>query len=113
MLLKRSGKHPTQLTVWRKSGDEEDIYGRPLWETPETIWCRYEDTRRVYINQQGRNEVGNSVIYCEEDELEIGDYVAIGDFRDSNEPVITSFEVKDRRVTPNLSGTRVENRYIL
>lgn len=106
----RDYQFPHTLTRWREDGPA-DMYGQKGW-TVKVVKCRYQQTERLYINEDGNHVRSRATVYTFEDELELGDQVIQGDYGSESEPVSGSYEIKVKRVTTNQRGTRTEHRYI-
>ena len=107
----RRAKFGNAITVWRRG--KRDVYGNYQWSQPFVLDCRIEDRQRMFNDAQGKQVLGRSVIYTEEDSLILGDYVIQGDHSVYPVPVGGAFEVKDRQTIPNLRHTRVEYSYTI
>lgn len=103
-------KHPDTITYWKNGG--VDYMGQPAWNGPHIDKVRWEDEQRLYLNDNGVEQRGRSVIYAAKDILEIGDYVFLGSSTNLSPPN-GSWEVKQPRVVRNLRGTKTEHRYIV
>lgn len=104
-------KHNQTLTYWSTTGSF-DLYGKPVWSAPKTLKVRWEGNTRIAIKTGTREEFSEAVIYTENDVLKKGDYVLEG-ISTALSPVQEAREIKQRIVTPNLRGTKVEYRLVL
>jgi len=61
--------------------------GRPMWELPVQIKCRWDDEIREFIGRHGTLEHSMSVVYVDRD-MSLGDCLMLGtlaDLEDSND----------------------------
>ena len=103
-------KYPDKMTYWKKGG--LDMNNQPQWDGPHPADVRWENRQRLFWTEDGREQRSTSIIYTQEDILEIGDYVVYGESAELTPPV-GSTEVKRPRRIRNLRGTRVEHRYMV
>jgi len=91
---------------WSRSGT--DGYGRPTWNSPVQIECRWEDLAEEYINYRGTREVSKSTVYVDR-VMDPGGYLKLGslDSGISNDPTEEddAWEIKSFRQVPNLKAT--------
>lgn len=103
-------KNIHDFTVWKV--DSIDINGQPSYDGPFHFKGRFEKRQVVFLNTDGRETRGNSVIYTEDTNASIADEIYVG-ISNETSPVKGSFEIKDYRAIPNLRGTRTEYRIIV
>jgi len=75
-------------TYWPASPDG---YGGFVFGAPAAIDCRWEDRAERFTTEDGREEVSQSVVYVDRD-LEVGDYIALGDYSMSTSTTTTGEE---------------------
>lgn len=101
------GKHPQVATIWKFKG--VDFNNQPTFEAPRKVNVRWEDVNRLIIEANGREVRGRSRIYFPEDEFEMGDFIARGEWSELV-PIRNALEIKNKSVITNISGTRAEYR---
>jgi len=75
MNLKRFTK---QMAIyWAKSDPSHDNYGKPLYETPVEIDCRWEDTNELYVDSQGEQQTSSCTIMTLIDVM-VGGFLMLG-----------------------------------
>lgn len=75
-------------TVWKIVPDG---MGGHTFLTPYTIKCRWEDRSELFLNEKGREEVSNAIVYTDT-VLDVGDYIAFGDLTTYDDPTFQSFD---------------------
>lgn len=100
-------KYNQTITLWSYEG--LDMNGVRSYAAPVTVKVRYEETNRLITDNQGREIQGQGVAYFPEKIFKIGDYLIYGEYTDLL-PVKGSYEIKNQRSIPNLSGTEWEHR---
>lgn len=101
-----SGNRHQWATVWKPTA--LDAYGNPSWASPTQIKVRWEHADRRFITENGHEQRGQNAIYFERKGLiEQQDYIAEGKHT-ATSPINGAWEVKRIRITPNLSGTKIE-----
>lgn len=108
-----SNKHHDWATVWVPAS--LDIYGSPTFSPPIQVECRWQEGERRYITENGTEARGRHTVYIDpsnESSIPNGSYLARGQYADLT-PISGSWEIKQRRLHKNLSGTKSEFRLIL
>lgn len=95
-----------KATVWKKDGT--DYQGEPKWDGPYHIDARWEDTRRLTTDSDGKQRISESTVYLKES-ADRGDFIIKGKYTES-EPPKGAREIIAYREIPNLTGNRVERR---
>lgn len=70
-------------TWWKRKPGEYDRQGRPQYESPVSIKCRWENRNELFRDDQGNERVSMSVIYPDRT-LSNGDYIKYGVSTTSN-----------------------------
>jgi hypothetical protein len=107
-----SDKHHHWATIWVPASI--DIYGSPTFGTPLKVKCRWEEGDRKYITENGTEAKGRNTIYMNpsyQEYITDGAYLFKGESSASSPPP-GSWELKQKRVITNLSGTKSELRII-
>ena len=102
-------KHPQKATLYRQSLSWD---GSASYTNIGTFNTRWEDEQRLGQTDGSRLVFSRSVVYFPEDTFQIGDMIIEGEFEGDTLPP-TSFEIKDKMRTPNLSGTKYEYKAIV
>lgn len=68
-----------------------DGYGGFEFGAPVAISCRWEEVQEEFITPEGREEVSDAVVYVDRD-LEVGGYLAQGDYSASTSTTTTGEE---------------------
>lgn len=82
MNIQRNLKH--QITHWPVTGS--DGFGGSTFGTPVVYMGRWEDTVEQYRNRKNEEVVSHSVVYLLTD-VQVGDYLALGDYTATASPV--------------------------
>lgn len=88
-------------TVWTTIPDG---FGGYTFAPPELIKCRWEDKAELYYGRvSGKEEVSRAIVYVPKD-LEVGDWIALGDFLDTADPVSVkgALPIRDFSSVPDL-----------
>lgn len=90
---------------WKPLGSGED--GRPTFEAPIEVKCRWDDRMESYLDRSGNQRISNSVIYPDR-VLLLDGYLWLGELVDAPVDPTTLFDA--RRIerfdqTPNLRNT--------
>lgn len=91
-------KHGDLITVWQKTGSL-DKWGNPSYDvfTTKVSWEQYSELR---YGSDGREFRSNAMLGVDVD-LNVGDFVARGDYTASPEPIDGAHEVKEFEKVPN------------
>ena len=95
---------------WAPKESGFDEFGRPEYESPVEIDCRWVDKAEEFIDAQGTRQVSKSKIYVGED-VKRGGMLMLGELTDleslSGNPkeIEDAFEVRSFSKTPNFKGT--------
>ncbi len=54
-----------QTASWQAK-TSNNSYGEPVYSTAATIYCRWEDKRRLIRNAEGVEIISNATVYCVE-----------------------------------------------
>ena len=65
-----------QKAVWW-SFKSKDGYGKSTFNTAISVDVRWQDVNKVFINQEGKQEVSQSIVYAET-EFHLHDYLFLG-----------------------------------
>ena len=55
---------------------EDDPFGRPLYDTPVELTCRWEDVIEIFMDARGNQTVSNAKVYVELD-VEVDGYLRL------------------------------------
>lgn len=75
-------------TYWSTTPDG---YGGVEFSAPVAIECRWEDKQERFVDETGRETVSRSIVYVDRD-LEVGGYLALGDYSASTSTTTTGEE---------------------
>ena len=97
-----------QKAVWWSKSNVDD-YGRPTWNTPVEIDCRWEDAAQEFVKEDGEVNFSRSIVYVDRD-MEVGDVLLLGELDsgvDEADPKNNNgaWEVSRFEKTPNLKAT--------
>lgn len=56
---------------------EADEYGKPTYDDPVEVTCRWEDTQKLFVTPQGSTETCASIVYVDRD-VEVGGVLLLG-----------------------------------
>lgn len=103
------------MTWWRVTGTV-DGYGGKVFDTPQVVNVRWEDTQEEFRNLKGDLEISNAIVYCPDAAIiKPGDYVYNGDQHTITNPteLIGAFPVKQVVRIPDLRYVRYQKRAML
>ena len=91
-----------------------DSHGKPTYEPPIEVLCRWQDSNEMFINSDGSNQMSNAKVFPDR-KTAIGGVLLLGkltEVHDFDEPKKNdgAFEIMMFRTVPNLKNT--ENLYI-
>jgi hypothetical protein len=114
LINKRIRKQPNLITIWRLNEEgEPDAYGNLPYLPPVQAYVRYEERVTRFINSDGQEDKGRGVIYTDGvDIMKVDDYVLYGN-SEALAPTRDSFIVKDKSRISNISGNRVQYKWIV
>jgi hypothetical protein len=114
LLTKSIRKQPDLITVWMVDNDgESDAYGNLPYLSPVQAYVRYEERVTRFINRDGQEDKGRGAIYVDGvDIMKVDDYVLFGNSVSAT-PSRDAFIVKDKSRITNISGSRVQYKYIV
>ena len=108
---KKQRKTPDLVTIWRRDGIV-DSFGNEGFLPPVYAWTRYEDQSRIFVNLNGVEERGKSLVFANHDIATFGDYILLGESEELK-PTTDANTVKDKRSVRSLGGKKTEYRYVL
>lgn len=83
---------------------EPNGFGGFTYGAPVTYNARWEDKREKYLNKGGEEVISRAVVYMSED-LDIDDYIALGDHSAVDDPTtVDSFLIGGIGSSPDLRG---------
>lgn len=91
---------------WAPSGVDE--FGKPTWEEPEEISCRWEDVAEEYIDSAGDKQLSSAKVFVGED-VEVMGVLMLGELLDlesGSDPKDNSgaWEIRAYKCIPNLKA---------
>ena len=91
---------------WERSG--VDKFGKPSFEAPCEIDCRWEDTAEEHITPLGEKFVSRSLVYVDR-VMSVGDYLRLGELvyevLDNPFDMGDAYEIKNFMKLPNIRNT--------
>jgi hypothetical protein len=92
------------ITYWGSPSD--DGTGYQSFSTPVNIKARWEDTKEIFTNTLGREEISRAIVYCDQVVVE-GGFLYNGESTESDPMDVTeAYPIKRVDNSPNLSGTK-------
>ena len=92
------------VTHWGIAGT--DGYGGFTFDTPVLFKGRWEEKQELFINQDAEEKLSNAICYLNDD-VSVGDYVALGDQSLINDPTtITAFRIQNYGKITDLSALK-------
>jgi hypothetical protein len=100
---------PQTITYWSRG--QEDRFGNTAWGAPATRRARWEESQQEVATTSGETFVSKAVLYLDQD-VGIGDYVALGDLTAVSDPTLTTdaYEIRAFRTIPDLRNVDKERR---
>ena len=88
---------------------EPDAYGKPTYDDPIEIDCRWEDVQEEFVNPEGDREVSRSKLIVDRD-LELKGMMKLGELdsntEDDPKQEDDAWEIRLFMKTPNFKGTK-------
>jgi len=99
-------------TIWEVTS--ESVYEGIQVSTPQVIKCRWEDQAVLFRLITGEEVVSRAIVYVDRD-VDIGTYMAYGDYKEVLDPTTldTAFRVRQTEKKNNLRATEVERKVFL
>jgi len=93
-------------TYW--GNPASDGYGWYTFDDPVLIDCRWEEKQVLFRTPNGEEKLSSAIVYIGQD-VDLGGYVALGDYTDSiysnPKDVSSSRKIENCGEVPNLRGT--------
>ena len=101
-----------KATIWEITS--ESVYDGIHVSAPQVINCRWEDKAVLFRLISGEEVVSRSIVYVDRD-VDIGTYIAEGDYSDVADPTQLSvaYRVRQTEKKNNLRATEVERKLYL
>jgi len=113
--LKRYTKQTA--VYWARSSPAFDAYGKPLYEDPIEIDCRWEDVNELFVDSQGEQQTSSCKIMTLVD-LVVGGFLMLGSL-DSTLDLVTpsnnegAWEIRSFSKTPDRKARKfVRTAYV-
>lgn len=96
-------------TYWAPGAS--DGYGASLYATPVPLICRWQDSRKLFRDAQGREQVSDAIVYTSIP-VAVGGRLYLGT-DESDSPPAAAKEIRDAGISPSLDGDRELHKAIL
>lgn len=101
-----------KATIWEVTN--ESVYDGISFSAPTIIRCRWEDRTVLFRLLTGEEVASRSIVYVDRD-VDIGTYIARGEFDGVSDPTTLpeAFRVRNTEKLTNLRNTEMERKLFL